>query len=1039
MKYTFLILAFILSCYTTFSQETHLDQTEEQLYVEIMNAFDEALYGRAISLAERYTSQKSHLNKDHIPTDQIKIELVAKISALRLEIEGAHLELENYALSINPDHLANQAFYELGNYYYNEKIYESAIHYFGRTNVDHLDELEYTEATFKLAYSHFVLKEFATAERYLVEVKDVQNIYFYPINYYYGMVKYFNRDYDAAVKSFERVSSSTQYRPHIPYYIAQIYFAQGKMNELTIYGERAIKEPETRKIKEIRLLLGQAYYLEGNYKDALPHLEYYEANTSKLTKDEFYQLAFTQYQLGKCESAISNFKELTNLDTKQGQLVNYYLADCYVKTKDMVSARAAFKKVSQMPYEVSMQEEALYNYGKLSAELGQDREAINTLVKVEKSSPYYEQSKPIINDILVNTDDYVNAISIIESLDELTPELRQTYQMLTLKRGIQLYQEGNKSLAEATLSKSLSINEVQSYNVRAQYWKAKMLYEQEDYRQSITAFNTYFEMSNGVNGLPEASSPYIANYIQGYNHLQLKEYNSAEIRFKNAIVGINLDREDIKSEYILDRVLNDALVRAGDMAFTSNKYYEAEKYYDQAIDRKQSGYVYSLYQKAMIEGLTGRPYEKIITLEEIINNHPQSEYVDESMMQMGDTYLALGNTSSAGSAFTDLIVRYYGKSPYINAALLKKGLISYNRGDMPEALKFYKRVFTNNPAPQESQAALIAIEEIYVDDLKKADAYFTYLDSIPKYRITDFEKDSLTYVIAEKQYLNSNYDAAIEDLTNYIEKFANGSHSLDAHYMRGESLSILGRYGAANADYEYVIDQGYSNYYESALRKAALINYNHIQDFKQSYKYYDLLVSETQSTEIQYDAQLGALRSAFRIFKDDAVLKYGQLVAESNYSSKEEKLAAKYYIAKVSYKRGLTDQALIAFEYVAKQGTNNQSAEARYMLAKMFYDQKDMELAEVAVNNANTNNSGYPYWVAKGLILLSDIYIANSDLFNARAAIEAVIENFKSDNTILSEAQSKLKALEKLEDKTSRIKENNDSNTLELDTTGTGN
>lgn len=1036
MRYIILILSIHFFCISLSAQETYLDQSKEPLFHKISSAFDNALYGRVIDLSDEYIRQGRQLNQDHIPTSETLVNIMSRIAAVYLEREGAALELENYALSINPDHLTDKAYFTLGDYFYNEKEYNSAIHYFSQVNESQLTDKQYSQSTFKQAYSYFVTKNFASAERLLLRIKDVRDIYYYPSNYYYGMVKYYNKEYDAAIKSYERVSSSSQYKPHIPYYIAQIYFAQDKMTELVSYGEKAIMEPETKKIKEIRLLLGQAYFQQENYTKALPHLKYYEANTDKLTKDEFYQLAFTQYQLGQYADAKLNFKELTNLEDKQGQLVNYYLADCYVKSGDMNSARAAFKKVSQMPFEVSMQEEALFNFGKLSAELGNDREAINTLVKVEPSSPYYEASKPIINDILINTDDYSNAINIIEGINTLTPELKQTYQMLTLKKGLQLYNENDKIEAKTTLDKSMSIDVNRSYSARAQFWLATMLHEQNESTPSLRAYQKYFDLSKGQ-VLPTSSAPYLAHYNQGYNYLNQDDYGQAEFHFKEAIVGINSDRERISNEYITTRVLTDALVRAGDCAFTANKYDTAQSYYDQAIDRKQPGFDYSLYQRALIEGLSGRPYEKIITLEEIIEENPQSEYVDDAMFQLGDTYLSLGNTDSASSSFSDLIVKHYGKSPFINAAFLKKGLISYNRGDMSEALKFYKRIFVNNPAPKESQAALLAIEEIYIEDLKKADDYFAYLDSIPQYRITDFEKDSLSYVIAENQFRNSNYEGAVDGFTSYLNKFPDGSHKLDAHYIRGESLSILNRYGAANADYEAVISEGFSNHYESSLRKAAIINYNHIQDFKQSYKFYDLLANASQSPEIQYESQLGALRSAFRTQNDDAVLTYGAQVYDSPYNTFDEKMSSRYYVAKTSYKKGLKDQALIAFDEVGKNANNNQAAESRYMAAKIFYENNELELAEVAINNANEKNSAYASWVAKGLLLLSDIYIKNGDLFNARAATEAVVENFSSDTSLRTEANEKLAKIKALEKEQSRIKTNSNPGQLELDTTGT--
>lgn len=1037
MRKTLAILLFLVaSSLSVFAQETHIDQTKHQLYELIEDAYKQQLYGRVIDLSDQYLLKQEQLNHDFDNTFEAQVTLWKHLSALYLEQEGAAVELENVLLQMQPDHLINDAYFALADYHYNNKEYESAIHYYNLLDTDLYSDERYAEAMFKQGYSYFVTKDFVNAENNLVRIRDNRDIYYYPSNYYYGMVKYYDRDYDAAIKSFDRVSSSSQYRPHIPYYIAQIYFAQAKYSELITYGEQQIASPDTRKVKEIRQLLGQAYFMQGNYEQALPHLEYYEANTDKLSIDEFYQLAFTQYKLGKCQDAISNFKELTNLDTKQGQLVNYYLADCYTKTGDMTSARAAFKKVSQMPYEVSMKEEALFNYGKLSAELGYDREAINTLIKVRPESPYYQSTKPIINDILVNTDDYANAITILESINNRTPELQSTYQSSLYKNGLKLYNENDKQAAKSMFEQSLAINENKATSASSQYWLAYMLHSQGKYTASTESFNKYYELADGAGKLPVASSKYMADYTQAYNFLQNESYGAAGKKFKTAIVGINQNREQIKDPYILERVLPDALTRAGDCAFSNNDYSNAQLYYEQAIDRKPVGLVYILYQRALLEGLQGKPYDKIITLEEIIDEHPNSAFVDDALMQLGDTYVSLGNTDSATNTYTQLILNHYGKSPYINAALLKKGLISYNRGNLPEALQFYKRIFTNNPSSNEAQAAMLAIEEIYVEDLKDADKYFAYVDSFPQYKVSDFAKDSLSYVIAEKQFNSGDYEAAITDFTKYLDSYKDGSNQLSAHFYRAEALSILNRYGAANADYEAVIDAGFSNYYEDALRKSAIINYNHVQDFAQAFKFYRDLSEHTSSPEIKYESQLGALRSAFRISNDDAVLLFAREVSDSPFKSQSEDLAAKYYLAKASYRKGMTDQALIAFDQLAKSGTNNQAAESRYMVAKILYDRKELDNAEVAITNANNNNSAYPSWVAKGLILLSKIYVDKGDLFNARAAVEAVIENFKNDAQVLSQAQTQLKAVEQKEAEQSRIKTTN-TNRIELDTTNT--
>ena len=72
-----------------------------------------------------------------------------------------------------------------------------------------------------------------------------------------------------------------------------------------------------------------------------------------------------------------------------------------------------------------------------------------------------------------------------------------------------------------------------------------------------------------------------------------------------------------------------------------------------------------------------------------------------------------------------------------------------------------------------------------------------------------------------------------------------------------------------------------------------------------------------------------------------------------------------------------------------------------------------METAEQLAQESMEANGEYPYWVAKSLILTADILTEKGDYFNAKAALEAVIENFQDDQEILDEANNKLAAVKK--------------------------
>ncbi|MGB4959570.1 MAG: tetratricopeptide repeat protein, partial [Saprospiraceae bacterium] len=389
MRIVAIIGALLIWHVSLIGQENSISIDRLEYYRLGQRFFDASLYGPS------GFAHQTFIHQVHPPTEDDFMNLVddatgmKAIGGLRLDLLSGENDLLTFISRKYPDPVTTPAILELGSYYYNKKWFKKSTEMYARTDLSNLPQYDMSEARFKKGYSHFVIKEFAEGKYELTQTKDIRNDFYFPANYYYGVCEYFLGNYTAAVASFEKVKSNAAYKSFVPYYITQIYFAQDLTDKVISYGEDALSDPDLRNRKEIRQLIGQSYFKQKEFTKALPHLEYYEANTEKLTIEEFYQLGFTQYQLKRYDPAIKNFKELNLLDDKLGQLVNYYLADCHYKTGDLVSARAAFKKVSQMTYEPKMQQEAAFNYGKLSAEAGFEREAINTLIKIEKTSPYF--------------------------------------------------------------------------------------------------------------------------------------------------------------------------------------------------------------------------------------------------------------------------------------------------------------------------------------------------------------------------------------------------------------------------------------------------------------------------------------------------------------------------------------------------------------------------------------------------------------------------------------------------------------------------
>ena len=535
-------------------------------------------------------------------------------------------------------------------------------------------------------------------------------------------------------------------------------------------------------------------------------------------------------------------------------------------------------------------------------------------------------------------------------------------------------------------------------------------HQEEKYNESVQQLNKFITLAKSISNLPDESSLYTANYAMGYNYLKQKNYSGALGYFQDGIAGIRQNSMFIDNDFISKNILGDATLRAGDCLFKRNQYDQAIRYYDDAVQNRYAGFVYALYQKAIIEGLRGNTTDKILALESIADDYSNSEYADNALLQLGTTYQEIGQFDQSGSALKKLI-REHKNSELYNEALIKLGLISYNQGSVATAIDYYKQVFSHNPNAREAEAALAALEEIYVDDLGKPDEYFAFLETIPGYKVDSSEKESISFKAAESQFENGNYEKAITGYTSYLGKYPNSANSILAYYRRGESFTVLKRYSEALKDYEFVAGKGPGRYYLKALKKAALIAYNHELDFQKSYTFYSQLEANADNAETRFEAQLGAMRSAYRIDNVQAVNTMAEKVSKNPAATDDQKATAYFYIGKLNTDSKKYDKALAAFNEVIRLSNDEQTAEARYLVAYIYYVQRDLDVAQQLCLNANRESAGYNYWIAKSVILLADILAEKGDLFNAQAALEGLIENYDEDQELVNIAKAKLQKL----------------------------
>ncbi len=1004
------VFLFLLGLTQSFSQVAPSQELYYNGIDEAMTLYGASLFSASKSAFDRFAEKTPYNSVDE--NFWAKAQTYQHLSDVKANRIDAEMALVKLAGEYEASPYGNVVYQELADFYLKYENYEKAGEYYDEIDYRILEDDLFSELTFKNAYAKFVTKKFFATKTLLDKVLPFKDRYYFPANYYYGMAEYFTDNPDDAITRFKELENSVAYKNRIPYLITQLEFNKGNYQEVIDYGSKRISNPKTKNIKEIRGLIGQSYFVVEDYENAIFHLGHYVANTEKLRAEDFYQLGFAYYQTGQYEKAVTQFVEIANEESELGQNANNYLAKSYINNGDRNAALAAFKRTANLDFIPGLGEEARFNYAKLSAELGYDREALELFKEFDVNSIYFAESQLVLSKILNNTKDYERAIQYMDEMEMQSPLIQETYQRISYLYGMQFMIDQDFRQAEKYFLTSLKRPVNNEYTALANFRMATVLNQDLNYQASADYMNRFLSLANAGISFPQDVNMGNANYIQGYNYLKQKDFVSARGYLSNAA--------DAYASLGKPKLQMDALLRAADCYFRINNYEQAKNLYSKGISLGRKGSDYALYQKGIIEGLQGKPFEKMVTLDKLIEKYPSSSLAEFALFQNAETLLAMNEPSEARRAFNQ-ILRDYETTSLRTRILLKLGLISYNQGNNNDAIRYYKDLFNHNPNSNELQEAIIALEEIYVESLGQPDEFFDFVEKKSGIKINEFEKDSLSYKAGAVPYENGEYDKAIRAYSNYVQRYPEGFNIIEAYYKRGESFLNLRRYEEALNDYEFVIGKGANDYYLASLHKSAVIAFYQVKDYSKAFDYYSLL-EEIESDEVlKYEAQLGAMMSAMEMEDTEALQYMSERILESPNVKMEDAVAAHSNLAKIFFKAKDFPSARVHLAKLIGGEVSAISAEAQYMLASIEFEEGKLELADSRIRQFIIDYKSYPRWVARNLILLSDVLVKKEDLLQARAAIEAVVENYSGDEEISKLAQDRLAIVLKMEEERNRI------------------
>ena len=993
-KITLLLFAAVFS-FSAFAQPTHAISDPEKNFKDAKELFVKEQFALAYPLfaALKAENPDNTISNHTYINDDVNYYYI--VCQLKLQQPVAVQDARHYISVVSNEPRRQLLSYHLAKYYFIKEDFSNAINYYERAGLDNLSNDEIADAKFEKAYCYFNLKQFPEAKPLFDEIHQLpDNKYFIPANYYYGFISYYEKNYNEALKAFKLVETKEEYKGVVPYYIAEIYYFQGKKEEALRYGESVLGRAGTLFYqKEMNLLIGQLYFEKKNYKKALPLLEAYVNSSAQVTKEVMYELSYCYYDANKLDKAIEGFKQLSTEKDSMGQNSMYLLGDCYLRTNQKANARNAFQYSAYNNSNKLQQQISRFNYAKLSYELGYQDIALNEMKKYLADYPNSEydiEAKEILVSLLANTNNFADALQLYESFDRPTPSMQKVYPRILYGRAVELVNDQQIKSADDLLTKVLALP-ASSVTPYANFWKGEIAYRNNEYDNAIKYLSFYTLANVPAQGEANRNT---ANYDLGYSWFQKENYTKALGYFEQITKLVTVTSPAMEQ---------DAYVRSADAYFMNSDFTKANAMYDNVVNNALPQSDYAMFQKAMIAGVKNSA-NKINTLITLLKQYPKSNLVADVNMEIAQTYIADEKFLSAVPYLTNILndAEAGGLKP---RAYLKLGLVYYNTDKYDEALANYQTLVQKYPQSSEADEATDIMKNIYVE-IGKPNDYVEMMRRAGK-NISVNEADSLTYTSAALKYNANDCNAALAGYKNYLSRYPDGAYVLEANYFSSECYNAAKDFENALVGYDYVNSKGLNRFFEKATLEAARITYFELKDYSKAKKYFESLTSGSVNQDNQLEALRGLVRCYYQL-KDYAQANAAakNLLTKKGIST-DDKSVAFLVLGKSQQVNNDCAAAIASFKSCAAINKAAWGAEARYEIANCQFSMRSFAVAEKSALAVIKETGSYDIWVTKSYILLGDIFMQQKDYFNAKATYESVAKNSVIPE-LKNEAQQKL-------------------------------
>ena len=931
--------------------------------------------------------QLSHIDRGSLSDSQREsVDWLAAEASFAISGAGAKSHFVAF-LSMYPYSLHRyQALMRIGDCLF-ETSYPDALRVYNKVDRACLTADEAEDLDYHKAYCELQLADFTGADAAFGRLTASKR-YGNAARFYRAYIAYAEGRYSEARTLFGQVDTSTAPGNMADYYLAQIYYLDGDYQKTVTTARNLLRRNGIAPafVAEANRLAGESLYQLGDPTVAVSYLKKYVSAVDNPELSALYILGISRYGLGDYEEAIETLQPVSRLNDAMGQSASLFIGQALMKTGDKDAALLAFDKALKMTFDEGVREAAYYNYAvaKFSGAnipFGSSVATFEDFLERYPDSRYAPEVQQYIVDGYMTDRNYDRALSSINRMAHPSRKVLAAKQKVLYNLGAAALASGNASTALTYLREADGLaSHDAALAAEVKLLLGEALYRTGDYKTSVSAIKAFISKAakNNVN-LP------LARYDLGYSYFAQKDYKNAADAFRSVVASPG---------ELGTAVIADAYNRLGDVSYYASDFAAAETFYDKAFAANPATGDYALFQKALMKGYARDHKGKIAGLKRLSEEFPSSTLLADAMLEMTASYIQLGDNASAIDTYRRLVAAYpnttQGRQGYLQLALTL-----LNDGKRSEAITSYRDIISLYPTSEEAREACEQLKRLAAEDgtLNEYVAFINSVADAPRIDVAEVER--LSFEAGEKAWLK-NGDTKM--LLRYNEQYPTGAYRPRALAYLLEDAIGSGSDKAVTYAAALVSEYPDNSLTENAYSVVAADRYDKGLT-EEALTAWQALEARASSSHNLNTARAGIMRAARDLGDYKIVEQAADALLASSTIGSEDKNEAIFSKALARAAAGDNAEAVGLWSSISTMTDDLYGTKSAFYLAQNYFDNGNNAKARETVEALTASGTPHSYWLARGFILLSDIYAAEGKAFEAREYLNALRDNYPGNES----------------------------------------